>query len=123
MSLHPQPMPDVPEETARIAHAAFPKGNIYIRMRDKVGVFFTDEQFAALFSERGQPAFSPWRLALISIMQFVEDLSDRQAAKTHLQHVLTAAAINFSRLDGWFTGKKRAQTRVSRFATLRPVPA
>ena len=43
-------------------------------------------------------------------------------AKTHLQHVLTAAAINLSRLDGWFTGKKRAQTRVSRFATLRPVP-
>jgi transposase len=43
-------------------------------------------------------------------------------AKTHLQHVLTAAAINFARLDGWFTGKKRAQTRVSRFAALRPVP-
>lgn len=46
-----------------------------------VGVFFTDEQFAALFSERGQPAFSPWRLALISIMQFLEDFSDRQAAE------------------------------------------
>ena len=44
-------------------------------------VFFADEQFASLFSERGQPAFSPWRLALISIMQFVEDLSDRQAAE------------------------------------------
>ena len=81
MSLHPRPIPEVPEETARVARAAFPKGNIYIRMRDKLGVFFTDEQFAALFSERGQPAFSPWRLALISIMQFLEDLSDRQAAE------------------------------------------
>jgi transposase len=80
MSLHPRPISDVPEETARIAHAAFPKGNIYLRMRDRLGVFFTDQQFASLFSERGQPAFSPWRLALISIMQFVEDLSDRQAA-------------------------------------------
>lgn len=80
MTLHSRPIFDVPEETARIAHAAFPKGNIYIRMRDRLGVFFTDEQFASLFSTRGQPAFSPWRLALISIMQFAEDLSDRQAA-------------------------------------------
>lgn len=81
MSLHPRPILEVPEETARIAHAAFPKGNIYIRIRDKLGVFFVDEQFSELFSQRGQPAFSPWQLALISIMQFVEDLSDRQAAE------------------------------------------
>ena len=80
MSLRPRPIFEVPEETARIAQAAFPKGNIYLRIREQLGVFFTDEQFATLFSERGQPAFSPWRLALISIMQFAEDLSDRQAA-------------------------------------------
>lgn len=80
MTLHPRPIFEVPEETARIAQAAFPKGNIYLRIRERVGVFFTDEQFAPLFSKRGQPAFSPWRLALISIMQFVEDLSDRQTA-------------------------------------------
>ncbi|MCB8990396.1 MAG: transposase [Ardenticatenaceae bacterium] len=79
MSLHPCPAFEVPEETARIAHAAFPKGNIYIRMRDQLGAFFTDKQFASLFSKHGQPAFSTWWLALISIMQFVEDLSDRQA--------------------------------------------
>jgi transposase len=81
MSLHPRPVFEVPEETARVARAAFPKGNIYLRLRDRLGVFFEDEQFAPLFSERGQPAFSPWRLALISIMQFAEDLSDRQAAE------------------------------------------
>jgi len=81
MSLHPRPVFEVPEETARVAHAAFPKGNIYLRIRDRLGVFYEDEQFTSLFSERGQPAFSPWRLALISIMQFVEDLSDRQAAE------------------------------------------
>ena len=81
MSLHPRPIFEVPEETARVAHAAFPKGNIYLRLRDRLGVFFTDEQFAPLFSERGQPAFSPWRLALLSIVQFAEDLSDRQTAE------------------------------------------
>jgi transposase len=80
MSLAPKPIMEVPEETARIARAAFPKGNIYVRMRDRLGVFFVDEQFASLFSQRGQPAFSPWRLALVSILQFAEDLSDRQAA-------------------------------------------
>jgi len=80
MTMHARPLPDIPEETARIAQAAFPKGNIYMRMRDNLGVFFNDEQFAALFSSRGQPAYSPWRLALVLVMQYVEDLSDRQAA-------------------------------------------
>ena len=80
MSLAPKPILTVPEETVRVAHAAFPKGNVYIRIHNRLGVFFGDEQFESLFSDRGQPAFSPWRLALISIMQFAEDLSDRQAA-------------------------------------------
>jgi IS5 family transposase len=43
--------------------------------------------------------------------------------KTHLQHIFTALAINITRLDAWFTGKKRAVTRTSRFAALRPAPA
>lgn len=51
-----------------------------MKMRDELGVFFSDEQFASLFSERGQPALSPWRLALVTIMQFAENLTDRQAA-------------------------------------------
>lgn len=81
MSLKPKSIAPIPEETARIAHAAFPKGNIYIRMRERLGVIFEDDQFESLFSERGQPAYSPWRLALISILQFAENLSDRQAAE------------------------------------------
>ena len=49
-------------------------------MRDEMGVFFSDEQFADLFSPRGQPALSPCRLALVTIMQYAENLTDRQAA-------------------------------------------
>lgn len=56
MSLQPQMISDVPEETDKVARAAFPKGNIYIRMRDKLGIFFRDEQFTSLISQRGQPA-------------------------------------------------------------------
>lgn len=80
MSLHPRPVTEIPEETVRIAQAAFPKGNIYMRMRDNLGVFFSDREFADLFSTLGQPGYPPWRLALVLVMQYVEDLSDRQAA-------------------------------------------
>ena len=78
--LSPQPLPPIPPETARIARAAFPKGHPYLAAADALGDVFTDECFAALFPRRGQPAFAPWRLALATILQFAEGLSDRQAA-------------------------------------------
>src|SRR5947208_310610 len=81
MSLHPEPILPVPEETARVARAAFPKGTTYTRMRDELGVLWQDEDFAGLFPTRGQPALAPWRLALVTVMQFAENLSDRQAAE------------------------------------------
>ncbi len=80
MSLHPQPVPPVPQETAQVARAAFPTGNPYVRMRDELGPLFADADFAHLFPTRGQPAAAPWRLALITLFQFAENLSDRQAA-------------------------------------------
>src|SRR4051812_7242869 len=81
MSLQPQVVYLIPEETARVAHAAFPKGkNLFMRMRDHLGSIFDDLQFAPLFSFTGQPALSPFRLALVTIMQFAEGLSDQQAA-------------------------------------------
>ena len=61
MSLHPEPIPAVPEETVQVAHAAFPKGNIYLKIRDSLGSIYIDEDFADLFSGQGQPAQSPWR--------------------------------------------------------------
>ncbi len=82
MSLKPEPIDPVPEETARIARAAFPKGNLYLRLRDELGTLYQDEQFADLFPSRGQPAEAPWRLALVTLMQFLEGLSDRQAAES-----------------------------------------
>jgi transposase len=82
MSLHPQhPIPPVPVETARVARAAFPKGNPYLLLREQLGVIFADGDFADLYSGRGQPSYPPWRLALVTLMQFREGLSDRQAAE------------------------------------------
>ena len=81
MSLHAIPIGPVPEETARVAQAAFPKGTLCLRIRDALSTIYEDELFADLFSQTGQPAEAAWRLALICILQFLEDLSDRQAAE------------------------------------------
>lgn len=40
------PIAAVPEETARVAHAAFPAGNTLLQLRDVLGTIYTDEQFA-----------------------------------------------------------------------------
>jgi transposase len=81
MSLNPQPIPPVPEGTILVAVAAFPKGNLYLRLRDELGVFYQDCDFDNLYSVNGQPGYAPWRLAMVLVMQFLENLSDRQAAE------------------------------------------
>ena len=80
MLLPSQPLPSVPDDTARIARAAFRRGNPYVLLRDKLGAVFADADFADLYPKLGQPAYAPWRLALVTLMQFREGLSDRQAA-------------------------------------------
>jgi transposase len=72
---------DIPESTVEVAQAAFPKGNPYLTLRDKLGTIYADEDFIELFPELGQPALAPWRLALVTVVQFRENLTDRQAAE------------------------------------------
>jgi transposase len=71
---------------------------------------FEDADFAKLFPRRGKPAFAPWRLALITIMQFLENLSDRQTAdavrsridwKYALSLELTDSGFDYSVLSGF----------------------
>src|SRR5262250_656338 len=81
MSLHPQPIGPIPEQSARVAHAAFPKGHPYLTLREHLGTIFQNEDFAALFPAWGYPGLPPWRLALVTLMQFRENLADRQAAE------------------------------------------
>lgn len=80
MTIKPAPIAPIPEETKRVAEAAFPNGNLYMQMRDELGSIYTDDLFTELYSDEGQPGWSPWRLALVTVMQFAENLSDRQAA-------------------------------------------
>jgi transposase len=80
MSLHTHAVYQVPEDTQRIARAAFLHGNPYMQVTDTLGTIYQDEQFAALFPTRGQPAEAPARLALVTVLQFAEGFSDRQTA-------------------------------------------
>ncbi|WP_369384193.1 IS1182 family transposase [Streptomyces sp. cg36] len=70
----------VPAGTSKVARAAFPKGCLAMRIRDHLGVVFEDEEFRQAFGEQGRPGISPGQLALVSVLQYAENLTDRQAA-------------------------------------------
>ena len=111
MCLHPHSVEPVPEETARVAKAAFPKGTTYMTMRDELGVIFEDEDFAHLFPRRGQPAMAPWRLALVTIMQFAEGLSDRQAADAVRARIDWKYALSLELADPGFDASVLSEFR------------
>ena len=81
MSIKAKTNTGIPEETRQVAKAAFPKGNVYLWMRDELGELYRDDLFAGLYPEVGQPALSPGKLGLVTIMQYMEGMSDRQAAE------------------------------------------
>ena len=68
-------VPEIPAETVKITRAAFPKGSLAMKLRDELGMIYTDEQFSDLFPRRGQPAASPAQLALVIVLQFAEGLA------------------------------------------------
>src|SRR4051812_35982895 len=83
---HPYPTtppasPAVPPAPPRTARAASPRGTPSPLLRDRLGPVFDDAGFADLYPRRGQPGYTPWRLALVTLLQFREGLSDRQAAE------------------------------------------
>jgi transposase len=102
MSLRPEEIPPVPAETCRVAQAAFPRGNIYMRMRDELGAIYDNQLFISLFPARGQPAESPWRLALTTVMPFAEGLSDRQAADAVRRRIDWKYALSLEWTDPGF---------------------
>lgn len=111
MSLQVKAVETVPEQTARVARAAFPKGNLQMRMRDEFSAFFADEQFADLFPKSGQPAETPWRLALVTVMQFAEGLSDRQAADAVRGRIDWKYALSLDLEDPGFDGSVLCEFR------------
>src|SRR6266568_2655305 len=102
MSLKPSPIPPVPGVTACVAHAAFPHGHVVMQLRDALGTIYTDEVFADLFPTHGQPAFAPWRLALVTVFQFMGHLTDRQAADAVRDRLAWKYALSLELSDAGF---------------------
>ena len=102
---------EIPEETARIARAAFPKGSPYMRFRDELGPIYTSPQFASLYSDLGQPAEDPAQLALVSIMQFAEGLTDRQATDAVRSRIDWKYALSLEMTDPGFDASVLSEFR------------
>ncbi len=81
MSIQPKETYAVPDQTARVARAIFPDGNPVMRMFDELHMIVEDRDFVDLFPARGKPAEAPVRLALATLLQFMEGMTDRQAAE------------------------------------------
>ena len=78
--MQPQPWPEVPAGTAKIARRAFRKGSLAMRARDELGAWCSDEAFRVTYGVRGAPGISPAQLAMVTVLQFTENLTGRQAA-------------------------------------------
>ncbi len=102
MSLRPQAIPPVPEETARVARLILPNGNRYLLLRDELGAIYQDEQFQPGYPTLGQPAAAPWRLALVSVMQYMENYTDRQAAEAVRVRIDWKYAVSLELTDPGF---------------------
>lgn len=102
MSLKPGQHLEIPPETLRIARTAFPNGNAVMRLRDELGLIYAEEQFADLFPADGQPAASPAALAWVLVLQFMEGLTDRQAAEAVRSRIDWKYALGLELTDSGF---------------------
>ncbi len=102
MSMYPQEMGSIPAETVRIAQAACPKGTLAMRLREALGELYQDEQFVALYPVEGQPGYAPWRLAVVTVLQYGENLTDRQAANAVRERIDWKYALGLELSDAGF---------------------
>src|ERR1700749_1177604 len=79
MSIRPRLGVEVPELTARVARASNPAGTTAMWGRDRLDGLWDDEDFAGWYPRGGRPGISPAQLATVSVLQFLLDLSDRDA--------------------------------------------
>jgi transposase len=102
MTMYPQEIGSIPEETVRIARAACPKGTLAMRLREALGDLYQDEQFASLYPVKGQPGYAPWRLAVVTVLQYTENLTDRQAANAVRERLDWKYALGLELWDSGF---------------------
>src|SRR5712692_638409 len=102
MSMYPHPIAPIPAETVRLAWQVNPKGTLIMRLRDRLGSLYQDEDFVGLYPATGQPAYEPWRLALVVVFEYVEGLTDRQAAEAVRNRIDLKYALSLNLSDTGF---------------------
>ena len=103
MSLHAVDRLAIPEETTRVAKTTFPKGNVYMTMRDELALWCKDSAYAHLFpSHQGRLAESPGMLNLVMVMQYAEGLTDQQAAEAVRSRIDWKYALGLALTDRGF---------------------
>jgi transposase len=113
MSMRPQPWPEPSEEIAAAVRAMYPGGKVPlpVAIRDQLGEVFTDEEFGAAFAARGKPGWSPGRLALVTVLQMAENLTDRQAAEAVREKISWKYALGMSLSDPGFDASVLSEFR------------
>ncbi|WP_242483419.1 transposase [Streptomyces sp. HSG2] len=100
--MRPQGLPEVPELTAAVAAVVFPDGSLAMRVREELAGVFADEPFAEAFGARGPAGLSPGMLALVTVLQFAENLTDRQAAEAVRERLSWKYALGLELTDTGF---------------------
>src|SRR5258706_1097408 len=111
MSMQPRPWPDVPEQTARMARASSRKGNLAMRIRDELGEVYADARFTAAFGVRGRPGISPGQLMMASVLQFSENLTDREAGEAVRDRITWKYALGLELDDPGFDASVLSEFR------------
>nr|WP_210435309.1 hypothetical protein [Saccharopolyspora sp. ASAGF58] len=96
MSTQSRPWPRIPEATVRAARAAAGTGEYPLAMRvhEELGELFSDAEFTEAFGARGRPGWSPGRLALVTVLQMAENLTDRRCGTPGpVRHGLEVRAV------------------------------
>jgi len=111
VSMRPLPSPPVPVATAALARAVFPAGCLAMRLRDELGEVFSNADFTDAYPRQGGPALSPATLALVSVLQYAERLTDRQAAHAAAARIDWKYAAGFELADPGFDHSVLSQLR------------
>src|SRR5260221_622114 len=105
MSVQPQPWPQpTPEIVAAVRSMYRGKRErpLPVMVRDQLGEWLSDEQFAGAYGKRGKPGWPRGRLALVTVFQMAEDLTDRQAAEAVRTRIDWKYALGLDLADAGF---------------------
>jgi len=105
VSVQPQPWPEPAPEVAAAIRAMYGGKRevpLAVAVRDRLGELFPDVEFATAFGQCGRPGWAPGRLALVTVLQKVENLTDRQAADQVRENLAWKYALGLELADPGF---------------------